>query len=117
MRSSNYSPLAGSRSAGCEEPEGDQYLARMKYVLPIGAMLLSGFLTLMMVVFTLAGMANARPEQLRTLELWVGGFILVYVGSLVASIVLLRKGRVGNAILVALAPTMVMCLLVLVVGM
>jgi len=35
----------------------------------------------------------------------------------VASIVLLRKGRFGNAILVALAPAMVMCLLVLVVGM
>jgi len=89
----------------------------MNYILPIAAMLLSGFLTLMMLVFAVAGAANAGADQLSEMGVFGGGMFLLFVGCVIGSIMLMRKDRFGKAALVALLPTVIIMIILLTVGM
>ncbi len=83
----------------------------MKYIPPIAGMLCTAFITLMMLVFTLAGMANASAEQLRSMKLWAAVLALLALACIVGSIVLMRYDRFGLAALVAFIPVMVMAII------
>ena len=86
----------------------------MKYVLPILAMLCTAGSTLLMLGFMLAGAANASEEQLRSMKWWAGGLSLLSLVCVVVGIVLLRQGRSGHAAVVALVPTVVMGMILMV---
>lgn len=77
----------------------------MKRLLPIAAILCTVLTTLLMLVFSMAGMANAPPDQIQRMELWMGGFSLLALTCVIASIVLMRRQRHGPAALVAFLPT------------
>lgn len=80
----------------------------MKYVPPIAGMVCTVFITLLMLVFMVAGMANASDEQLNSMELWATVLSLLSLACIVGSIVLLRKRRFAPATLVAFVPVAVM---------
>lgn len=88
----------------------------MKYILPIAALLCTAFIMLFTLVFMLSGMANASGDQLRAFEIGALVLVLAWVGSIVASIVLMRKGRFGLAGLVALVPMLVMFVILAAAG-
>ena len=69
----------------------------MKNLLPIVAMLCTALATLVMVVFNLAGAANASAEQIRSQKIWVGGLSLLAVVGIVVGIFLIRAGQPGAA--------------------
>ena len=77
----------------------------MKHLLPIAAILCTVLSTLLMLVFMMAGAANSSPEQLRSMKWWAGGLSLLSVVCVIAGIMLLRRGRTGQAALVAFLPT------------
>ena len=80
----------------------------MKYIIPIAGMLCTAFVTVLMLVFMVAGAANSNAEQLRSMKLWAGGLSLLSVGCIVAGIVLMRYDRFGLATIVAFVPVAVM---------
>ncbi|HEX2617027.1 MAG TPA: hypothetical protein VHL57_05750 [Flavobacteriales bacterium] len=80
----------------------------MKYVLPIAAMICTAGATLLMLVFTMAGMANSTPEQLRSMKWWAGGLSLLSLACVTIGALLLRQGRSELAALVAFLPTAIM---------
>ncbi|MBK7752667.1 MAG: hypothetical protein IPI41_08710 [Flavobacteriales bacterium] len=63
----------------------------MKNLLPIAAMLCTACTTLLMLVFTLAGMPNSTAEQLRNMQLWAGGLCLLSLLCIVVGIVLMGR--------------------------
>lgn len=77
----------------------------MKRLLPIAAILCTVLTTVLMLVFSMAGMANATPEQTQRMELWMGGLSLFALVCVITGIVLMRKQRHGRAALVAFLPT------------
>lgn len=79
----------------------------MKLLLPILAMVCTVLATMMAVVFCLAGGANATPEQIRALQLWMAGISLLGAVGVVVGILLIRAGRPGWASLAAFAPTVI----------
>lgn len=85
----------------------------MRYLLPIAAMLCTAFVTVLMLVFTVAGAANAQPEQLRSMKAWALSLVVFALLCTGVAILLLRQGRTGLAGLVALLPLLVMGLLFL----
>ena len=85
----------------------------MKSLLPIAAMLCTACTTLLMLVFTLAGMPNSSAEQLRNMQVWAGGLCLLSLVCVVVGIVLMAKDRSRQAALVAFLPSAVMGLIFL----
>ena len=85
----------------------------MKNLLPIAAMLCTACTTLLMLVFTLAGMPNSSAEQLRNMQVWAGGLCLLSLVCVVVGIVLMAKDRSRQAALVAFLPSAVMGLIFL----
>lgn len=83
----------------------------MKLILPIGAMICTALATLTALVFCLAMGANSTPAQLRALKLWMGGLSLLGVAGIVVGIFLIRAGQPNWAAIVALAPTVIMSLI------
>lgn len=67
----------------------------MKIVLPFIGMIFSAIATLTALVFCMGMGANSTPEQIRALKLWMGGFSLLGLAGIVASIFLLRAGQHG----------------------
>lgn len=80
----------------------------MKMVLPILAMVCTAGATLIMLVFMMAGAANAGPEQIRSMKRWAWVLGLLALIGVVAGIALLRHDRSTLAAVVAFAPTVVM---------
>jgi hypothetical protein len=86
----------------------------MMKIFAILAMLGTLLTTLTMLVFCLGMGANASPEEIRALKLWMGGLSLLGAAGIAASIVLLRTGRPGSATGAAFLPTMIMAIILLV---
>ena len=86
----------------------------MKNLLPIVAMLCTALATLVMVVFNLAGAANASAEQIRSQKIWVGGLSLLAVVGIVVGIFLIRAGQPGAAAGAAFLPTAIIAIIFLV---
>jgi hypothetical protein len=83
-------------------------------VVTILAMLCTAFTTLSAVVFCLAGGANATPEQIRALKLWMLGLTLLGVVGIGAGIFLLRAGQPGWAAGISFMPTVIMGVILIV---
>ncbi len=77
----------------------------MKFLLPIAAMICTVLSTLTAVVFCAGMGANASPEQIRALKLWMAGLSLLGAAGIVASIFFMRAGQHGLAAALAFAPT------------
>ena len=75
---------------------------------PIAAMLCTAFATLLMLVFTVAGMPNSSEQQLRTMKLWAGGLCVLSLVCIGIGMVLTARGHFGPAAVVAFLPTFVM---------
>jgi len=86
----------------------------MKLILPILAMVCTVLATLTALVFCMAGGANASPTQIRALKLWMVFISLFGVAGLVAGIILIRAGQPGWAPLAAIAPTVILGIILLV---
>ena len=86
----------------------------MKLILPIAAMICTVLATLVMIVFHLAGAANASAELIRSMKIWVGGMTLLAVVGIVVGIFLLRADQPGWASLAAFAPTVIFGIILLV---
>jgi hypothetical protein len=86
----------------------------MKLLLPIAAMICTAITTLTAVVFCMGGGANASPAQIRELKLWMAGLSLLGLGGIVASIFLIRAGQNSMAAGVAIAPTVIIILILFV---
>jgi uncharacterized membrane protein YozB (DUF420 family) len=86
----------------------------MKLLIPILAMVCTVLATLMAVVFCLAGGANATPEQIHALKLWMAGISLLGVAGVVAGILLIRAGQPGWASVAAFAPTVIFGIILLI---
>lgn len=86
----------------------------MKLILPILAMLCTALATVTAVVFCLAMGANATPEQLRALKLWMLGLALLGLAGIIGGVVLLRAGQPTWAAGVGFAPTAIMALILFV---
>lgn len=67
--------------------------------------------TLLMLVFHLAGAANASPEQIRSMKMWAGGLSVLSLVCVIAGIILMRNGQTAWAVSVAFLPTVVMGIL------
>ena len=78
------------------------------------AMLCTAFATLSAVVFCLAGGANATPEQIRALKLWMLGLTLLGVAGVGVGICLLGAGQPGWAAGVSFSPTVVIGVILLI---
>jgi hypothetical protein len=79
----------------------------MKLILPIGAMICTALATLTALVFCMAMGANAKPPEIRSLKLWMGGLSLLGVAGIVVGIILIRAGQPGWAAVAAFAPTVI----------
>ena len=86
----------------------------MKSLLPIAAMLCTACTTLLMLVFTLAGMPNSTAEQLRNMQLWAGGLCGLSLVCVIVGIVFMAQDRPRQAAVVAFLPSAVMGLIFLV---
>ena len=86
----------------------------MKLILPILAMLLTALSTLTAVVFCLGMGANSSAAQIRALKLWMGGLSLLGLAGIVIGIVLLRAGQHGWAAGVAVSPTVIIAIILIV---
>ncbi len=83
----------------------------MKHMLPILAIVCTVLATLTALVFCLSMGANATPDQIRALKLWMAGLCLLGVAGVAMGIVLLRAGQPGWAALAAFAPTGVLAII------
>jgi hypothetical protein len=79
----------------------------MKLILPIGAMICTALATLTALVFCMAMGANAKPPEIRSLKLWMGGLSLLGVAGIVVGIILIRAGQPGWAAVAAFVPTVI----------
>ncbi|MBV6520839.1 MAG: hypothetical protein MNPFHGCM_00957 [Gemmatimonadaceae bacterium] len=79
--------------------------------LAVLAMLGTALVTLMAVVFCLASGANAAPEQIRVLKLWMIGLTSLGLAGIGAGIYLLRVGQPGRAAGASFLPTVIMVLI------
>jgi hypothetical protein len=86
----------------------------MSIVIAIAAMICTALATLVMIVFNLAGAANASAAQIHSMKLWAGGMTLLAVVGVVAGIFLLRAGHPGWASLAAFAPTLIFGIILLI---
>lgn len=86
----------------------------MKFLLPILAMICTAIATLVMIVFNLAGAANASAEQIRSMKLWTGGMTLLAVAGIVAAIFLMRAGQPSWAAGAAFLPTVSIAIIFLI---
>ncbi|MCB1123459.1 MAG: hypothetical protein KJT03_18040, partial [Verrucomicrobiae bacterium] len=72
------------------------------------AMICTVFSTLTMLVFCLAGSANASPEQMHQINRIMGGFSLLSLAGIATGIVLLRCRKPGWALVASILPTLIM---------
>jgi len=86
----------------------------MKMLLPIAAMLCTACSTLMAVVFCMSMGANASPAQIRMLKLWMLGLSLLGIVGIAIGIHLMRTGQHGMAAAVAVAPTVIFAIILVV---
>ena len=86
----------------------------MKFILPTVAIFCTTLATLVMIVFNVAGAANASAEQIRSMKLWTGGLTLLAVVGIVVGIFMMRAGQPGWAAGAAFVPTVVMVIIFLV---
>lgn len=89
----------------------------MKSLLPaaaIAAMIVTVLVTLMAVVFCMAGGANSTPAQVRALKLWMAGLSLLGAAGVTTGILLLRAGQHGWAAGAAILPSIIMVLILIV---
>lgn len=86
----------------------------MNFIFPIFAMICTVLATLVLIVFNLAGAANASAEQIRSMKLWAGGMTLFAVAGIVVGIFLMRAGQPGWAAGAAFAPTVIIVIITLV---
>ena len=89
-------------------------LFQMKLILPIFAMVCTTLATLVMIVFNIAGAANASAEQIRSMKVWSNGMTLLAVVGILIGIFLIRAGQPGWAAGAAIVPTVVMVIIFLV---
>lgn len=83
----------------------------MKFIFPIFAMICTVLATLTALVFCMGMGANAKPPEIRALKLWMLGLTLLGLAGITISIFLLRAGQPGWAAGVAIAPTVIMSLI------
>ena len=86
----------------------------MKNFLPVLAMIFTALATLVMIVFNLAGAANANAEQIRSQKLWAGGLSLLAIIGIVVGIILMRAGRSGGAAGAAFLPAVIIAIVFMV---
>lgn len=86
----------------------------MLIALAIAAMLCTALATLTAVVFCLAGGANATPALIRALKFWMLGLTLLGVAGIAVGIFLLRAGQPGWAAGAAIAPTIIMGIILII---
>lgn len=79
-------------------------------VLPITSIIATLITTVVMLVFSVAGAANASAEQLRSMKLQAGGMTVLAIVGIVGAIVCLRMGHPGWAAVAAIVPAAVMVL-------
>ena len=77
----------------------------------IAAMICTALATLVMIVFNLAGAANASAAQIHSMKFWAGGMTLLAVAGIAAGIFLLRAGQPGWATGVSFAPTIIFAII------
>ena len=89
----------------------------MKYLLSaaaIVAMVCTLLSTLTALTFCMGMGANASPEQIRALKIWMGCLSLLGVSGIVAGIFLFRAGQHGWAAGAAFLPTVIFILIFIV---
>lgn len=83
----------------------------MKFILPVAAMICTGFVTLTAIVFCAGMGANASPAEIRALKFWMSGLGLLGLAGIVVSMLLMRNGQFGLAAGVAILPSAIMLLI------
>lgn len=78
------------------------------FILSIGAMVATGLVLLVMLVFCLAMGANASSAEIRSLKLWMLGLSAMTLVGIAVGIVLLRFGQLEWSASVSIFPAVVM---------
>lgn len=86
----------------------------MNLILPVLAMLATAFATLTALVFCLGMGANAKPPTIRALKFWMAGIFLLGGAGIVVGFLLMRTGQTDWAAVAAFAPTVILCVILIV---
>ena len=84
------------------------------FILAIVAMLATGMVLLVMLVFCMAMGANSSPAEIRSLKFWMLGLTAMSLAGIVAGIVFLRLGQSEWSVGASILPAVVMGVIALV---
>ena len=82
----------------------------MTLILPIGAILCTGVITLVMLVFCSAMGANASPASIAALKRWMIGLSLLSLTATIAALVLMRS-QPNLAASIAIVPSLLIAVI------
>lgn len=86
----------------------------LKLLIPILGMACTVWATVTSLAFCMAAGANSTPVQSRALNLWMIGMTLLGVAGVVVSVMLIRAGKPIWASVAAIAPTVILPIIVII---